>query len=177
MVLDPEEWMDLRRFRRHLRRVGKDCLISFGASLYSTPARRVRPGQTVEVRVTPATMAIHTLTPEPASGGQSGVSTLLAVHPRADQRGSWVVDERHWDGLPDGTGRATTSCVEDAAPTSASEEQPNPLQALLTRSHAARITVGRRSLATYDRAAGPTGRSVTSPVLSSAFRWRGVLNG
>src|SRR3954471_19640885 len=37
---------------RHLRRVGKDALVSFEASLYSVPARRVRPGQRVEVRVT-----------------------------------------------------------------------------------------------------------------------------
>jgi hypothetical protein len=47
---------------RHLRRVGKDCLVSFAASLYSTPARRVRPAQTVEVRATPTTVAIHSLT-------------------------------------------------------------------------------------------------------------------
>lgn len=32
---------------RHLRRVGKDCLVSFAASVYSIPARQVRPGQTV----------------------------------------------------------------------------------------------------------------------------------
>ncbi|MFI7640615.1 Mu transposase domain-containing protein [Nonomuraea sp. NPDC049400] len=37
---------------RHLRRVGKDCLVSFEGSLYSVPARRVRAGQRVELRVT-----------------------------------------------------------------------------------------------------------------------------
>jgi transposase len=47
---------------RHLRRVGKDCLVSFAASLYSTPARRVSAGQVVDVRVSPATVAIHALT-------------------------------------------------------------------------------------------------------------------
>lgn len=34
----------------HLRRVGKDALVSFQASLYSVPADRVRAGQRVEVR-------------------------------------------------------------------------------------------------------------------------------
>ena len=81
---------------RHLRRVGKDCLVSFAASLYSTPARRVSAGQIVDVRVSPATVAIHALT----AGAQD--TTLLAVHPRATRRGSWIIDPRHWDGLPDG---------------------------------------------------------------------------
>lgn len=35
---------------RYLRRVGKDCLVSFEASLYSVPAARIRAGQRVEVR-------------------------------------------------------------------------------------------------------------------------------
>jgi transposase len=135
---------------RHLRRVGKDALVSFAASLYSTPARRVRPGQTVEVRVTPATVAIHALTAGPDE------STLLAVHARAERRGSWVVDERHWDGLPDGTGRATTDRLGDPAPAGAPEPEPSPLAALLTRSAAAAVPVGRRSLAAYDDAAGLT---------------------
>jgi transposase len=142
---------------RHLRRVGKDCLVSFAASLYSTPARRVRPGQTVELRVTPATVAVHSLAP--VAGCEPVGSTLLAVHPRATQRGSWVVDKRHWDGLPDGSGRATTDRVSDAAePMRASERHPeaNPLAALLTRSSAADVVVGRRSLAAYDTAAGLT---------------------
>jgi transposase len=139
---------------RHLRRVGKDCLVSFAASLYSTPARRVRPGQTVEVRVTPATVAIHALTP--ATGAHPGVSTLLAVHPRATQRGSWIIDARHWDGLPDGATRATTERVPDPDKAFPQREQAHPLEALLTGSKATHIAVGRRPLATYDRAAGLT---------------------
>jgi len=81
----------------HLRRVGKDCLVSFQASLYSVPARLVRAGQRVEVRVNPDTVAIHAL----------GGGTLLASHQRATVRGTWVVDHAHWDGLPDGHTRAT----------------------------------------------------------------------
>ena len=140
---------------RHLRRVGKDCLVSFAASLYSTPARRVRPGQTVEVRVTPATVAIHSLTPAPAAGAGPADSTLLAVHPRATARGSWVVDARHWDGLPDGTTRATTEHVPDDEAL-ASPEQAHPLEALLAGSTATHVVVERRPLSTYDRAAGLT---------------------
>jgi transposase len=135
---------------RHLRRVGKDCLVSFAASLYSTPCRHVVAGQTVEVRVTPATVAIHSLTPA-ARGNRAG-STLLAVHPRATVRGSWVIDERHWDGLPDGRGRSTTSRVTDLAP--APLQPAHPLEALLTRSAASTVIVKRRALATYDHAAG-----------------------
>jgi transposase len=142
---------------RHLRRVGKDCLVSFAASLYSTPARRVVPGQIVEVRVTPATVAIHGLTP--AAGADPVSSTLLAVHPRARARGSWVVDARHWDGLPDGAGRATTERLPDpdeALLAAQQRQQADPLEALLVGSTATHVVVGRRPLATYDRAAGLT---------------------
>ena len=37
---------------RHLRPVGKDCLVAFGGNLYSVPARKVRPRQLVEIRAT-----------------------------------------------------------------------------------------------------------------------------
>ncbi|WP_435869147.1 Mu transposase domain-containing protein [Actinomadura coerulea] len=35
--------------QRHLRYVGKDCLVAFDANLYSVPALRVQPRQLVEV--------------------------------------------------------------------------------------------------------------------------------
>src|SRR5215211_6270953 len=78
---------------RHLRRIGKDALVWFEASLYSVPARRVRPGQRVELRVTPDAVAIHALSSDATAGA------LLATHPRAGTRGSWVVG-------PDALGRA-----------------------------------------------------------------------
>lgn len=136
---------------RHLRRVGKDCLVSFAASLYSTPARRVSAGQIVDVRVSPATVAIHALTAGPQQ------TTLLAVHPRATRRGSWIIDPRHWDGLPEGTTRATTDRVSDPCDEPGPDPVaavPHPLEALLTQSWATNVRVGRRSLATYDIAAG-----------------------
>jgi hypothetical protein len=43
----------------HLRRVGKDCLVSFEASLYSVPARAVRARQRVQVRAYAETVALH----------------------------------------------------------------------------------------------------------------------
>jgi transposase len=141
---------------RHLRRVGKDCLISFAASLYSTPARLVRPGQTVDVRVNPTTVAIHRLTP--FTGGDRRGSTLLAVHPRATERGSWVIDPRHWDGLPNGAGRATTTTTDrpdEPAAYSLTAEAPVGLATLFSRA-ATRVMVSTRPLATYDQAAGLT---------------------
>jgi hypothetical protein len=44
---------------RHLRHVGKDCLVGYAGNLYSVPARRVRHRQLVEIRATAATVSIH----------------------------------------------------------------------------------------------------------------------
>jgi transposase len=134
---------------RHLRRVGRDCLLSFDASLYSVPARKVRAGQRVELRVSADLIAIHALPTETAVG------ELLAMHPRAATRGAWVVDPTHWDGLPDGHTRATI--VEPAGPgteaSTPSTSQPNPLAALLAVNSAAATPVARRALSDYDSAA------------------------
>jgi len=91
---------------RHLRRVGKDCLVAFEASLYSVPARRVRAGQRVEVRASPDTITLHAL--PGTTAGTAKDTTLLAAHARSAVRGTWVVDPTHWDGLPDGHTRSTT---------------------------------------------------------------------
>ncbi|WP_218041807.1 IS21 family transposase [Acrocarpospora macrocephala] len=141
----------------HLRRVGKDCLVSFEASVYSVPAKRVRAGQRVQVRACADTIAVHALQID--GGG------LLAVHARAPRRGSWMVDPGHWDGLPDGHTRATV--IEPAGgdrlgwePVPACDiggqggpGEPNPLAALLAGNPAAATPVARRPLADYDRAA------------------------
>jgi transposase len=78
---------------RHTRRVGKDALVSFAASHYSVPWRRVRPGGRVELRVTPTQVAIWSLGPS---------QELLATHPRATGRGGWVVDPPTGMGCPTG---------------------------------------------------------------------------
>ena len=164
---------------RHLRRVGKDCLVSFEASLYSVPARRVRAGQHVEVRASPDTITLHAL---PSNGSASDQdSSVLAVHARAAVRGTWMVDPTHWDGLPDGHTRSTI--VEpprrggDPMPASgasaASPDEhspgPNPLQALLIRSTLAAIPVAKRALTAYDTAAGlPTTTSTVTAGLTTS---------
>jgi len=131
---------------KHLRRVGKDALVSFEASFYSVPARHVRPGQRVQLQVDGEVVTIRALG---ADGGG-----WLATHPRARERGSWVLDPSHWDGLPDGHTRAVT--VEP--PLRASDIGPKPrqelepLSSLLTRRHAD-ITVAARPLTDYDTAA------------------------
>lgn len=83
---------------KHLRRVGKDCLVSFDASFYSVPARAIRPGQRVQLQVDGEVVTIREV-------GTDG-GACLATHPRARERGSWMVDPAHWDGLPDGHTRA-----------------------------------------------------------------------
>ncbi len=162
---------------RHLRRVGKDCLISFEASLYSVPARRVRAGQSVEVRASPDTITVHALPGSAAgsggtaSGSERGVaSTVLAVHARSAVRGAWVIDPEHWNGLPDGHTRSTVldpprrSAGHD--PAAVAGDAPNPLQALLNRSAAAATPVARRALSSYDTAGG------LSPAASNLHRRR-----
>lgn len=128
----------------HLRRVGKDALISFEANLYSVPASRVRPGQRVAVRAGTDTLTIHALTPDPA--GQD----LLAAHTRASGRGQWIIDPTHWDGLPDGHTRATVVDLPTRpAPPGPIPAEPGPLAAVLAH-HRADVEVARRDLATYD---------------------------
>ena len=139
---------------RHLRHVGKDCLVAYDANLYSVPARRVRHRQLVEVRATAATIAIHATIPD-----QHG-ETLLATHPRAVGRGARVVDPAHWDGLPDGHTRATTT-GDTPPPRTRPAPGAGPLQALLNRAAAAQVVVDRRPLSVYDQIAG------TSPFTTS----------
>ncbi|QMU67256.1 IS21 family transposase [Streptacidiphilus sp. P02-A3a] len=135
--------------QRHLRHVGKDCLVAFDANLYSVPARKVRPRQLVEVRVTKFQVILHSTVPDTTGG------TLLAVHSRAVGRGARIVDERHWDGLPTGEGRRTTT-GDDPRPRRglALREEDGPLRALLSRAAAARVEVGRRPLSVYDELTG-----------------------
>lgn len=138
---------------KHLRRVGKDCLVSFEASFYSVPARAVRAGQRVQLQ-------IH---PDPAAGDQVTITALpsdgggwLASHRRATLRGTWQVAPTHWDGLPDGHTRATTldSTLPSQPGSQASSLLPGwePLAGLLTR-HGADVTVASRPLTDYQTAA------------------------
>lgn len=104
------------------------------------------------MRVTPALVAVDALTAANTAGegeGESGQRTLLACHARAPLRGSWQVDQAHWDGLPDGHTRATTI---DPGPDRLGSQRPgapSPLLALLADHHRRVPAVAHRSLATY----------------------------
>jgi transposase len=135
---------------RHTRRVGKDALVSFAASHYSMPWRKVRPGGRVELRVTPTEVAIWSL-----GSGQE----LLAIHPRALQRGGWVVDQQHWDGLPDrADSQPLPPCTSDCglAPPPAPEPGQLELPGIggWASSPAARVLVAQRRLGVYDQLVG-----------------------
>lgn len=135
---------------KHLRRVGKDALVSFEASFYSVPARQVRAGQRVQLQVDGEVVTIRAV-------GADGAG-WLATHPRARERGSWVVDPAHWDGLPDGHTRAvvveTSPVAVPPLPAAAATagQGLEPLSSLLARRHAD-ITVAARPLTDYDTAA------------------------
>ncbi|MFD5107841.1 Mu transposase domain-containing protein [Streptomyces cinereoruber] len=137
---------------RHLRPIGKDCLVAFGGNLYSVPARKVRPRQLVEIRATKSQVVLHSAIAD-SSGG-----TLLATHPRAIGRGVRVVDETHWDGLPTGKGRRTTTGDVLLQPRHERPlgEEAGPLQALLNRAAATRAE------APASRSAADRCRSMTS---------------
>jgi transposase len=139
---------------KYLRRVGRDCLISFDGSHYSIPARAAdgraaRAGQRVEVRVAADLITLHRL---PVDGDP----ILLAAHPRATHRGSLVVDPTHWDGLPDGHTRAVTldPPPQPAATPATAAIGPDPLTALLASRPTAATPVAHRPLLDYDTAAG-----------------------
>ena len=65
--------------QRHLRHVGKDCLVAFDANLYSVPARKVRPRQLVEIRATKSQISLHSTVADANGADPAG-------HPPA---GSW----------------------------------------------------------------------------------------
>ncbi len=134
---------------QHLRRVGKDCLISFEGSMYSVPARQVRAGQVVQVRAGHGQVMIWALARD---GGR-----LLASHRRAARRGEYVTDQAHWDGLPDGHTRATVPGGQyppgggdgGGSGTSAG------LGMLLAANPAAAAPVARRPLSDYQQPPAP----------------------
>ena len=99
---------------RHIRRVGKDALVSFGASHYSVPWRQVRPGGRVELRVTPAEVAVWSLGRQPR---------LLATTPaRPDEAPGWSTRRT---GTGCRTAPTPTRCRR-VPPTASSPQHPSP---------------------------------------------------
>lgn|SRR6266571_6215028 len=135
---------------RHTRRVGKDALVSFAASPPRCPGGRCDPAAGWNRWVTPAEVAIWSLGRQPR---------LLAVHTRAPGRGAWVVDEAHWDGLPNrADAQPIPPCTGDCelAPPPALESGQLQLPGITgwVQAPAARTQVARRRLAVYDELAG-----------------------
>ena len=68
---------------RHLRHVGKDCVVAFEANLYSLPAARVFHRQLARVRASAGTISLHATVPDEhgvtlfgrASRGRSAAAT------------------------------------------------------------------------------------------------------
>ena len=87
---------------RHLRRVGRDCLISFEGSHYSIPARAgdgrpARAGQRVELRVSADTVTIHRL------AGRRRPDRARRPRPRPRAAARWWSTPRTGTGYPTGT--------------------------------------------------------------------------
>ena len=130
---------------RFLRRVGKDCLVSFESSRYSIPAVEVTAGMSVELRVGPDTVAIHAVGADPR---------LLTEHRRARHRGDDQINPEHWAGLPDGRTRAVTTDRLSPAP-SVAADAAFPVGTLPDRP-GMNVAVARRDPRIYDHAAGLT---------------------
>lgn len=103
----------------------------------------------------------------------------MASHPRATTRGQRIVDEAHWDGLPDGHTRAVTTSLEDdhdgkviplRRRATAEQSVPGSLQALLTRTAAADVRVEHRPLSVYEQLAGIRPTSTTAPSQTKEHR-------
>lgn len=142
----------------HLRRVGRDALISFAGSSYSVAARAAdgrvtKAGQRVEVRVGVEHLEIWRLPVD----SPDRTPMLLARHPLAAVRGQMVVDPAHWAELPDGHTRSTTIDTVDPEPVAAQQISGSTTAESMVFGEARaalEVTVARRPLAYYDRLAG-----------------------
>ncbi len=150
----------------HLRRVGRDTMISFEGSSYSVAARAsdrrvVRAGQQVEVRVENHGGDQQIVVRRLPAHSPDGIALELARHPRAGQRGQRVVDPAHWGELPDGHTRAVTLDAPEGAATPCADATTDPTAASGT-APAVRVEawpgfgvqVVHRALADYDVVAG-----------------------
>ncbi|TNH23977.1 transposase family protein [Micromonospora orduensis] len=100
---------------RHLRHVGKDCLVAYDANLYSVPARRARHRQLVEVRASTTTGDTPPQRTRPAPGGgplQALLNRAAAAQVVVDRRPLSVYDQIA------GTAPFTTACSYPKGPTS-----------------------------------------------------------
>ena len=145
----------------HLRRVGRDAMISFEGSSYSVAARAsdrrpTRPGQRVEVRPEVCEGIEQIVVRRLPVDSPDGAILELARHSRAPQRGQLVIDPAHWAELPDGHTRATTTTTSDEPATVGTGTNPTS-SAPAVRVEAwpgFSVQVVHRPLADYDTLAG-----------------------
>ncbi len=132
---------------RHLRKVGKDCLVSFDASLYSVPPALVTAGMAVEVRATANRVQLRRLGPEPVLPGD---------HRRARHRRDDRIDPAHWHGLPDGSTHATTTGSTDERSNKRAAAPGDDVELDVVLTHPAKLAtpVAVRDMSVYDSAAG-----------------------
>lgn len=138
----------------HLRRVGRDSMISFAGSSYSVAARAgdgraTRAGQRVEVRVGPEHLEVWRLPVD----SPHGATVLLARHPRSTLRGAMIVDPAHWAELPDGHTR-TTTITGDPDPTAPPSPQPASPTVRPEAKAGFAVMVAHRPLSDYDQLTG-----------------------
>ena len=69
-----------------------------------------------------------------------------------------MIEQSHWDGLPDGHTRAATTTATPPPAISIGSPPLKPLSALLGRRHAD-LTVAARPLTDYAQAANPEGET------------------
>lgn len=154
----------------HLRRVGRDSMISFEGAHYSVAARAgdgraTKAGQRVEVRLEAHELVIRRL---PADS-PTGTALELGRHPRTAARGQRVVDPAHWAELPDGHTRTTTVENTPATPQEPSgpdDSEPTPAPAVRAEARPGlAVEVVHRPLSDYDVLAGLAApRNAADPV-------------
>lgn len=147
----------------HLRRVGRDSMISFEGAHYSVAARAgdgraTKAGQRVEVRLEASAGNAELVIRRLPADSPTGTALELGRHGRAETRGQRVVDPAHWAELPDGHTRAVTvePSPPPASPTAANElsgTAPTPAVRAEARPGLA-VEVVHRPLADYDVLAG-----------------------
>lgn len=158
----------------HLRRVGRDSMISFEGTHYSVAARAgdgraTRAGQRVEVRLEASAGNAELVIRWLPADSPTGTALELGRHRRAEQRGQRVVDPAHWAELPDGHTRATVVETTPAGATTQPSEPQETQSAPAVRAEARpglAVEVVHRPLADYDVLAGlvPPARSGESLV-------------
>jgi len=144
--------------QRHLRHVGKDCLVAFDANLYWVPAAGSAPANwSRSVPRVPSHAALHgpRLGRRDSPGRPSANCGPRRPHCRRQALGRSAHRRR-----PPRHHRRQPAFAPGGEPSPGPEA--GPLQALLNRAAAARVEVGRRPLSVYDELTG------TRPFTSNA---------